>query len=313
MSRIIQIPRKLIRYLRINVLLGVEPIWRYVMNFGPTLEFKRKPSMLNGEGQRVLGDVNKQGCAQTTLDELTGDPSIFQELTAYAYDLEKEHTAAAEAKQKKEKKDVFDKSFVVTMLDPDRPQIDPNGFLAKLALNPQIKGIADSYYGMSTRITDINIWRNLVTGDGPQQSQLWHRDLPEDHMILKMFIYIEDVPEGAGPLSYVKGTHGKGRRGWNPKVTHDGHNWRATDETMRSVTSDEERATFVGNKGTVLFADTFGWHKGGHAKTQSRFVVQVLFASESALPDRLLALPSGVDIASAPKELKYDRKSFKAA
>ena len=34
------------------------------------------------------------------------------------------------------------------------------GILAQMMLNPQIKGIADNYYGMRTKVSDINIWRN---------------------------------------------------------------------------------------------------------------------------------------------------------
>ena len=49
--------------------------------------------------------------------------------------------------------------------------------------------------------------------------------------MLKMFLYLEDVDAGAGPFSYLKGTHGRGDRKWSPGAENfDGYNYRASDE-----------------------------------------------------------------------------------
>ena len=43
-------------------------------------------------------------------------------------------------------------------------------------------------------------------------SQRWHRDPDDDH-IVKMFIYLSDVAEEAGPFEYVRDSAAGGRYG----------------------------------------------------------------------------------------------------
>jgi hypothetical protein len=306
-------PRSVARKFYVDTLLDTHATWRYGLNAKATAEYFQDRPELGDEAKRVLSDLNENGVARSTLDALTGSSELFESLKAEAAALEQAQADALQRQAEELAKaeslgSGYEKSYVFTLLDKDRPVVTPDGVFARLMLHEQMKGIADSYYGMKTFVRDVNVWRNLPSKHAPVASQRWHRDQPEDHLILKTFVYLEDVTEGAGPLSYVKKTHGKGKRNWQPPVTFDGHNWRADDNEMFAVTDDSERDTFVGPAGTVLFADTFGWHKGGQATTKSRFVLQGLWASRSALPDRLLGVPEGLDIKSAPKALAYDRR-----
>jgi hypothetical protein len=296
-----------------KVLLGVEPVWRYVLNAGPTRDYRKNANGLSPEGARVLRDLNRDGCAQSTLEALTGDPTLLSRLQAEAKLLEEARAdeVAAKAKALLEVEDLGDgntKPFLVQYLDADRPVVEPDGLLATSALEPGIKAIADAYYGMRIRVADINIWRNLASGHAPVASQLWHRDQPDDHLILKMFVYLEDVDGGAGPFAYVKGTHGKGDRKWRPRVTlYDGHNHRAADADMEREVPEARRPRFTGPAGTVLLADTIGWHKGGQATTTPRLLFHVLFASRAASDQRLLGAPAGLDLATATRDLAFDK------
>jgi hypothetical protein len=312
--------RKQARNAYIKGILNVEPIWRYTLNLGPTLDYRRHAQRLAEESARVASDLDRYGVAQTSLEAITGDSELLGRLQTHARQLEE---AKAEVIRKQQEalasdKDLGngekEKSFVVTMFDHSRPVIEPDGLLAQLLLNPNVKGVADHYYGLRTKVADINIWRNLPTGRDPIASQLWHRDLLTDHLMLKMFLYLEDVDEGAGPFSYVKGTHTKGRRHWSPNTfTFDGYNYRASDDDMAKSTTEEERPVFVAPAGAIVFADTSGWHRGGFAVTKSRFVVQALFQSRAALPDRALGVPKGLDLSKAPTDLLFDRKTASAA
>ncbi len=192
-------------------------------------------------------------------------------------------------------------------LDAHRPVIEPDGLLAVTALNPHIKAIADAYFDMRTRVADINIWRNLPSSHPPVSSQLWHRDQPDDYFVLKMFVYLEDVTDGAGPLSYGTGTHGKGDRTWKPAHTwHDGYNIRAHDVDMDRELPAARRPRFTGPAGTVILADTHGWHKGGQATTTPRLLLQVLFASRAAASIRMLGAPEDLDRSADLTDLAYD-------
>ena len=170
--------------------------------------------------------------------------------------------------------------------------IEPQGLLAHTALNGHIKAVADAYFEMRTRVADLNIWRNLPSSHPPVSSQLWHRDQPDDYFILKMFVYLEDVTEGSGPLSYATGTHGKGDRTWKPANTwHDSYNLRAHDVDMDRDLPEDRRPRFTGPAGTVILADTHGWHKGGQATTSPRLLLQVLYASPGAATSACSAHP----------------------
>jgi len=301
-----------------KVLIGVEPVWRYVMNAGPTRDHKRAGNGLSAEAARVLADLNRDGCATSSLEALTGDPTLLGRLQALAKEFEDERADEVAAKRRalEQVDDLGDgntKPYLVEYLDRERPVIEPNGLLAQLALNPGIKGVADAYYGLRTRIADINIWRNLPSRHKPVSSQLWHRDQPDDHLVLKMFVYLEDVTEGAGPLSYVKGSHGKGDRKWRPQGTlYDGHNVRAQDDDMNREVPEARRPRFTGPAGTVVLADTLGWHKGGQATSEPRLLIQVLFASQGATDHRQLGVPEGLDLASAPRDLAFDKRLARA-
>ena len=298
-----------------KVLIGVEPVWRYVLNSGPTRDYRKNSNGLSPEGARVLRDLNRDGCAQSTLEALTGDATLLGRLQDAAYALESARSEEVEAAAKalETVNDLGDgntKPYLVQYLDADRPVVEPEGLLATTALEPGIKGIADGYYGMRVRVADINIWRNLPSQHAPVASQLWHRDQPDDHLVLKMFVYLEDVTDGAGPLAYVKGTHGKGDRKWRPRTTlHDGHNQRSRDEDMSREVPEARRPRFTGPAGTVILADTLGWHKGGQATTSRRLLLQVLFASQAATTHRQLGVPPGVELAKVTKDLAYDKST----
>jgi Phytanoyl-CoA dioxygenase (PhyH) len=293
--------------------LAVEPVWRYVLNAGPTRDHRKHANGLSAESARVLRDLNRDGCAQSTVEALTGDPTLLGRLQEEAKALEaaRAEEIAAKARALQEVDDLGDgntKPYLVQYLHPDRPVVQPDGLLAMAALEPGIKAIADAYYGMRIRVADINIWRNLPSGHAPVASQLWHRDQPDDHLVLKMFVYLEDVTDGAGPLSYVKGTHGKGERKWRPRVTlHDGHNQRANDVDMEREVPEARRPRFTGPAGTVILADTIGWHKGGQATTTPRLLFHVLYASQAAADNRMLGAPPGLDLGSASRDLAFDR------
>ena len=298
-----------------KVLLGVEPVWRYVLNAGPTRDHRKNSNGLSPEGARVLRDLNRDGCAQSTLEALTGDPTLLSRLqeTAKGFETARADEVAAKAKALEEVDDLGDgntKPYLVQYLNADRPVIEPDGVLALTALDANIKAVADAYYGMRTRVADINIWRNLPSKHRPVSSQLWHRDQPDDHLVLKMFVYLEDVIEGAGPLSYVKGTHGKGDRKWKPRGTlHDGYNMRAHDADMDREVPEARRPRFTGEAGTVILADTIGWHKGGQATTTPRLLIQFLYASHGAADYRMLGVPAGLDLASVTPDLAFDKST----
>lgn len=292
--------------------LDRELLWRHVANAGRSRAFQRRPPGHGVEAARVLADLQRDGCASTTLEELTGDPTLLFALQQQAGQWEQEQTDRATARRRRlevlhDLGDGNDKLFLLQLLDADRPVVGPDDLLARISLTPALKGIADSYYGMRTQVADLNVWRTLPTGHVAVASQLWHRDQPDDHFILKLFVYLEDVGPGSGPFSYLVGTHGKGDRRWRPPgVRHDGYNHRAGDLDMDQSETADRRRVFTGPAGTVVLADTIGWHKGGQATEHPRLLFHALYSSPAARPVRRLGRPLVMAASDRRSDLAYE-------
>ena len=84
---------------------------------------------------------------------------------------------------------------MVTELPPDNPWF-------KLAASPRMLDVVNSYLEMWSKLLYVDQWYTIpvmTDEDARFSSQRWHRDYNDQHLI-KVFIYMNDVDEGAGPL-----------------------------------------------------------------------------------------------------------------
>jgi hypothetical protein len=133
---------------------------------------------------------------------------------------------------------------------------------------------------MWTRLRYYNVWRTVMSLGAAKQSQLWHRD-HEDRLILKCFVYLADVDETTGPFTYALGSHPKGHVPAVEWFDERGVR-RTTDEQMaRSVPRSRWRSA-TGSAGTIIFADTRGYHKGGHVQRGSRLMYNCMWTSPAS-------------------------------
>lgn len=259
------------------------PTWRYGVNLAPTLRWRRSQRPLDTEGARVLADLDRDGIAVTDLDALVG-PAAAAALLDGADRARADHAARVDAARARltapDEGDAIQKPFVVEVLGSPAPE--PAGPLAAFALDPRLLDIVHAYYGMHVRWRYQEVWHTFVTDRPPVQSQLWHRD-PEDRQILKVFVALEDVDDGAGPFNYAPGTHAKGTvRGRPAAVTEDGATPRSDDAQMGEVVPPDRWVRATGRRGTVVLADTRGFHKGGHATERERVLLVTQYLSLGA-------------------------------
>src|SRR5207302_3788704 len=57
------------------------------------------------------------------------------------------------------------------------------------------------------------------------------------------------------------------------------YNYRSDDEQMARVVSKDKWITAIGPKGTMLFVDTSGFHKGGLVRQKDRILYNCMFNS----------------------------------
>jgi hypothetical protein len=261
------------------------PIARYGFNLLPIVRYKVGVTPLNVTAHRVAEELRREGVAMTQLDDLLEDDAALQRLQAYVESLRSE--VVEEGQNDEGELSSFGKSFLIELLG-ERPVLMPGSPLVRLALHPQIRGVAEAYSGMKLRVQDVNAWVNLPRPNEAEQSQLWHRDLPEDHDIVKCFIYVRAVRKETGPMRYVRRSNtAQGRRVKFPSEW-DGIGYRIPDSAVHSVVPDDYIVEATGPAGTVMFADTRGLHRGGHATGEERLVVQITYASNACCRPRNL-------------------------
>ena len=277
------------------------PTWRYVFNFKPTLAYRRAPHALAAEQAHILADLNRDGIARTTDAALFGEGSLFDALEAAVAQAQAAHAEALDALRARagDPADPGEKSFMHFYLG-EKPVLDPPSIYAQYALQKPLLQIANAYFGMITRMRYYNVWHTFASQAQARASQLWHRDR-EDYHILKVFLYLKDVDDGAGPFTYAPGTHFKGATRQDPAFFLEGKVPRSTDEQMARVVPEAQWITARGKKGSIVFADTRGYHRGGLARTDERLLYTCMFTSPGC-PRVYFQRPEGLQLPDDPAQ-----------
>src|SRR5262249_49357579 len=151
---------------------------------------------------------------------------------------------------------------------------------------------------MYTRLLQADVWKTLPLEDLKLTgSRRWHRD-PEDVKTLKLFAYLNDVSEDAGPLHYVRNS----RRG-----EQYGHLWPqnlpygsvAPGRDVEDSIPESACHVSAHPAGTLICVDTAGLHMGGRATRRERLMAVWTFVSASSAWARTF----DVDTASLPADL----------
>ncbi len=273
-----------------------ELIWRYGFNFRSSFDYQiNAENNLSASTRKVVNRLNRDGIAVASIDDFSDLQMPFASLDSEAEKLLTERRAElADLKRRAiDVKTVGEKTFNVELLGSPL-EFAPDSVFARFALQNSLLDIANAYLKMYAKLRYYNIWKTFATADKPRESQLWHYDR-EDRYILKVFVYLKDVEDGAGPFTYAPKTHRKGSlHGREPEYFIENGVRRTTDEQMSAIVPKEKWFKATGKKGTIIFADTRGFHKGGEAKTDDRLMFTAMFTSPASESKRLLTFPKNL-------------------
>lgn len=224
----------------------------------------------------LLDALRHDGVAVTTADDLLG-PALWHELQAGVKQLRTQPIADAPLT------DASQAKTYLTRYLGSSPIFDASTLWARIAMEAPIHALAEAYVPHA-QLAHYNVWRTQVCTDPPKGSQLWHRDA-EDRIMLKAFVYLTDVDQDSGPLWYLPGTQRGGRRRklQPPFLLQQGIP-RVSDKAMAKCVPQSEWRELTGLAGTVILADTAGYHKGGHALTHERWLYTCQFTTPHAVP-----------------------------
>lgn len=281
---------------RLSDLSRFHPLtWRYLHNLGPALAYQLERCPMGHEAQRVLADLDRDGVALTSVCDLLGTTAIWEEAQAEVECLERQHLHHIERIRVQADKASTrgEKNYQYSLLG-DEPLLDPRDVFVRLALMKPVLDIVHGYFQLFATLRFYNVLHTLPTSSSPRQSQLWHRDGGRrgDRHIVKMFVLLSDVDEGAGPFCYAKGSHFKKRLAKEPDyiLEPDGTH-RTTDEQMAHVVDRSAWFTGIGKKGSIVFADTAGYHKGGFCSEKDRLIYVSMWTSHADRGGELFRRP----------------------
>lgn len=275
------------------------PVWS-LLNRKSRRLYKNNPPKLDSVQQRIVKELETDGISITHIDDLFKDnPSLFKEIMSEL------DTLVPNAKQDP-KKDHFK-----ALWDTRSFYLDPKNSFVKFALSPKIIDVANAYMKMWTRLLLANGYIADVVPKSASKikTQNWHRDA-HDLKLVSVFIYLTDVmSEGDGAFFYVKKSHPGAKLGQlfpQPKP-HSLKRFPSEEEVDAKIKS-EDIVPCLGKKGTIIFSDGTGIHRGGYCTDNRRIMVLTAYTSDHRFTKTArISYPSNVEslISKYPPQSLY--------
>lgn len=256
---------------------------RLLANRTARKRYAHEPPPLDPVQTGIVAELRKEGYAVVPFSELVNDPGEWTELdaeaTRFITDTEAELSREREGQQSGLRRRPG-KEFVVRKYAYDVGLGLDDPWL-RLGLNRRLLDIANTYLGMWTKLEYIDVWYTPPADESERKSsQRWHRDFNDRHL-LKAFLYLVDVDEETGPFEYVPrsapGSELDHLWPWRPL----GDNYPPDDELAAKI--EGKSVSFVAPKGTVIFCNTSGFHRGGFASGKPRALATVTYSSPASL------------------------------
>src|SRR5437762_6327500 len=256
---------------------------RLLTNRAARRRLAHQPPVLDSVQEGILAELRTEGCAVRAFSEVVPDRQTWSELdheaTRFIEQTEAElarETGGGESTLRRRP----GKEFVVRKYayDVQLPFDDP---WLSLGLNKRLLDVANTYLGMWTKLEYVDVWYTPPADESERKSsQRWHRDFNDRHL-LKAFLYLVDVDEETGPFEYVPrsapGSELDHLWPWRPL----GDNYPPDDELAAKI--EGKSVSFVAPKGTVIFCNTSGFHRGGFASGKPRTLATVTYSSPASL------------------------------
>lgn len=286
--------------------------WRYLRNPWSRKRFEAAQPLLAETGQRLLQELRARGVASIGYQELGGDAELWRRLDDLVGDFvsgvkillnQGDTNDAARAGRlgslthnqdriRRYGTDAAKADDYLIKLYPEEQSHDWENPLLRIGLSAPVLDLVNSYLGLWGKLIYTDVWHtNPRPAENRVGSQEWHRDR-EDRRMVKVYLYLSPQDEAAGPLQYVSGSQlggpYQGLWSWQPSDT--AFRYPAEGELERAVPASQW-VTCLGPKGTLVFCDTSGLHRGGITKAGARIVATWTYVTPASLFQRRFSVP----------------------
>ena len=267
------------------------------------LYMEHRPS-LDDTQRRVVQELHESGYSLLSADHLFS-PETWQAVQQEGQEFVDATVHGLEGDGDLRKRE--GKDFLVRKYDVGGVLGLDNPWLAA-CLSRRLLDIANEYLQLWSKLEYIDLWYSLPVGESAERkaSQIWHRDFDDSHL-LKVFLYLSDVDERSGPFEYVPGSHPEGRLAgvhpWAPMAVG-----RISDKELAKYVEVGDVRTFTAPKGTLIFCNTSGLHRGGFAEANPRVLAAVTYCSPASLhslTERNYSLAPGTDTQGLDPVVRY--------
>lgn len=227
--------------------------------------------LLNSKHKKLLTHINESGWGLIPHNELLDDPNKLNPLILRANQLLQKQDEMQEIANKitTTKKDF--KVTITELFNQDE--------ILNITMDSNMTRVVGEYFGTEPYLYHVNtdIWWDRYMNHEAKNSQLFHYD-GEDPILLKVFFYLTDVSEIDGPFTFIGNTHKLINK--IGLIYHYGIHGISNLDLPPKVLSNVEK--FVETSGSVIFADTNGYHKGGYVSSKSagRILLTLTFTSK---------------------------------
>lgn len=263
---------------------------------------KVSPPQLDMQQQSAVSALRNEGVFKTTLGRFLDDDSLLDEIRRDAEDLLVRPNVQQQLANRHSIEGI--KWYVIRAFGY-RPELPVPASFARLLLNDRLLSVVNSYLGVTSRLKYLDVWHNFQVDDSepPIDAERWHRD-NEDRKLVKLFFYLSDVDDSAGPLTYVRGSQPDGPLGHIfPNNPPQGSYPPA--EALESIVSPDLIARNTGDAGTMLLFDACGLHRGGRTKGKARTLLVATYASDAALDLLRYELAEPQQLARMSRQARY--------
>ena len=267
---------------------------RVLSNRAARRKLSQSPPELDDTQRSVVDALEREGYATVPFAELVTDAALRSEVEAQAdrFTAETEQALASDGEGLRRR---AGKEFVVR-LHSYYGEVGLEDPWFRACTSRRMLDVANAYLGLWSKLEYVDVWYSIPQEVSSERkaSQRWHRDYNDRHL-LKAFLYLVDVDEDTGPFEYVAGSARGGPYAedwpWRPLS----ESYPPQDELAQRIPAEAIK-TFTAPKGTVIFCNTSGFHRGGFATARPRVLATVTYsspASLASLTERNYSIPLG--------------------
>lgn len=249
--------------------------------------YAEDPPTLDDVQRRVIEAVDAEGYATVPFAALVTDEALrravleqgasFIETTAHGVSQEDQNGSSSELRRRP------GKEFLIRAHSFDGVRLGLDHAWFRACVSSHLLDLANAYLRMWAKLSYVDLWYTVPQAQGTERvaSQLWHFDFDDRHL-LKAFLYLDDVDADTGPFEYVAGSQPGGKyhgvRPWRPMAYG-----RVPEEDVSRQVPDDAIRTFTAPRGTIIFCNTSGLHRGGFATARPRVLATATYCSPASL------------------------------